>query len=289
MKSYAAYMKEISANEIYEGLLGYGMFSEKLPQIFTSEELLRFNSIGIPERWHSYIRYNSMRNTNVTREIGIPNPIAYMSICSVIKENWDKIQDHFMEKTRGQNHNVSRIHIRKMHGTKSLFKMNYENWKLDGSPEDDLIIGSRYIVRADISKCFPSIYSHSVPWALVGKTEAKCKSSKKYDSCWFNKIDKCSTYCKSGETHGLLIGPHTSSLLAEIILTTIDKELYNKKWRYIRCIDDYTCYVDSMEGAQLFLIALKAELGKFDLSLNDKKTEILALPVANTKQWIRKL
>lgn len=44
-----------------------------------------------------------------------------------------------------------------------------------------------------------------------------------------------------------------------------------------------------MEDAQLFLVDLKTELGKFDLSINDKKTEILELPLAMTKQWVRQL
>ena len=46
--------------------------------------------------------------------------------------------------------------------------MNYSNWKTDGTPEPDLLIGKKYIVKADISTCFPSIYTHSIPWALVG-------------------------------------------------------------------------------------------------------------------------
>ena len=47
-------------------------------------------------------------------------------------------------------------------------------------------------------------------------------------------IDKACQAVKNGETHGLLIGPHTSNLLSEIILTVVDKQLYesaNKKSR----------------------------------------------------------
>ena len=94
---------------------------------------------------------------------------------------------------------------------------------------------------------------------------------------------------KYGETHGLLIGPHSSNLLGEIILTSIDKNLCEKGWKYTRHIDDYTCYVDSYESAQLFLIDLGYELRKFDLSVNDKKTEISKLPVAITTQWKRQV
>lgn len=291
MKTYSEMMNAISADEVYEGLLGYGMFSEKIPPMFTSEDFFDYckrNNPKFESKWRSYVQFASMRNISISREIGVPVPMAYSLLCLRIKENWDKIQKHFSDCTEGQKHNVSRIHIRKMSHAKSLFKMNYENWKIDGSPESDLLIGSKYIVHADIAKCFQSIYSHSIPWALVGKTEAKSKAKKRYDNYWFNQLDHSITFCKNGETHGLLIGPHASNVLSEIILSVVDKELC-KKWHYTRHIDDYTCYVDSMENAQLFLVDLKTELGKFDLLVNDKKTKIIELPTAMTKQWKRQL
>lgn len=68
-----------------------------------------------------------------------------------------------------------------------------------------------------------------------------------------------------------MIGPHASNLLSELILTVVDKNLYDKDWRYIRNIDDYTCYVESMEDGQKFLLELGSELRQFDLTLNFKK------------------
>ena len=156
---------------------------------------------------------------------------------------------------------------------------------MDGTPEPDLLIGSRYIVHADISTCFPSIYTHSIPWALVGKDTAK-KNRKRTE--WFNQIDHFTQYCKYGETHGVLIGPHASNLIGEIILSSVDEEL-SSKWKYVRNIDDYTCFVTSHEEAQLFITELSTALRKFDLTINHKKTEISALPMAMTEQWVRQV
>ena len=36
-KSYSDFMHEISADDLYRGLLAHGLFAEKLPPIFTSE------------------------------------------------------------------------------------------------------------------------------------------------------------------------------------------------------------------------------------------------------------
>ena len=94
---------------------------------------------------------------------------------------------------------------------------------------------------------------------------------------------------RNGETHVLLIGPHASNLLSEVILTVVDKELYEKGYRYTRTIDDYNCYVGSYDEAQRFLRDLEKALREFDLSLNHKKTKIIELPVGIEKNWKHQL
>ena len=288
-KSYADYMNEISADELYEGLLSHGLFAEKLPPIFTSQPFYEYcknlqQSFSDLER--QYIYHETIRNINVPRSLGIPNPMGYQKLCQCLANNWDKLQQLFITNTTGQGHKISRIHIRKLSQKKCLFEMKYNNWKIDDSPEPDLLIGKRYLVSADISNCFPSIYSHSLPWSLIGKNNAKDNRNK---AEWFNKIDHCCQQIKHGETHGLLIGPHVSNLLSELILTVVDKNLYKKGWRYIRKIDDYCCYVDTREDGQQFLVDLSEELRHFDLSLNHKKTSIQELPVAQSEQWVHKI
>jgi len=93
----------------------------------------------------------------------------------------------------------------------------------------------------------------------------------------------------NGETHGILIGPHSSNLLSEIILTVIDKKLYDKGYRYIRNIDDFICYVNNHDEAKRFLRDLEETLREFDLSLNHKKTKITELPIGIEKNWKHQL
>ena len=228
-----------------------------------------------------------MRNINTPRPLGIPNPVAYQCLCKYISEIWPQLQQYFEEETKAQEHIISRTHIRKMKGSDSLFSMNYKNWKDDGTPEPDLLLGAKYLVHADVSNCFPSIYTHALSWALVGKDVAK--QNQKDGSQWYNELDFHTRNVKHGETHGLLIGPHVSNLLSEIILVKIDKILYDKGWRYIRNIDDYTCYVSTYEDGQLFLTELSEQLKAYDLTLNHKKTSIDELPTASVEQWVRKI
>lgn len=300
-KTYCDFMDEISSEELYEGLLGYGLFADKLPPVFASKAFFEYCKANTPifsdKDWHDYVTYSSMRNVNIPRTIGIPTPMKYQRLCVVLRDNWKEIRQHFHAQTEGDAYRVSRIHLRKIHGKKELFEMNYKDWRTDGNPETDLLFQrkrqdeseymSKYLVKADISTCFPSIYSHSVPWALVGKEEAKETCTD--DTCWYNKIDSACSTLKNGETHGLLIGPHSSNLLAEIILTKVDRRLYDEGYRYFRNIDDYDCYTGTLEEAQRFLRDLEDALREYDLPLNYKKTEILELPVANSEHWIHKL
>ena len=165
--------------------------------------------------------------------------------------------------------------------------MSYQNWRDDDSPEDSIILNKKYAVHADISKCFPSIYTHSISWALVGKEVAK--STMKNLNTYYGKLDHLIQINKDLETHGLLIGPHISNILSEIILCAVDYELVEKGWQYVRRIDDYSAYVETEVQAEQFLTDLQAELRKYDLSINHKKTKIEKLPLAMTEQWTRRI
>lgn len=289
-KKYTDFMDEISEEELYEGLLAYGLFADKLPPVFNSVPFFEYcKSLADPYKsgWSKYITFRVMRNIGVPRIMGIPNPFKYQRMCLEIKSSWEKIKKYFHEQTDNQAYRISRIHIRKENKSKRIFEMNYKNWRVDGNPEIDLLIQekgvSHILVRADISTCFPSIYSHALPWALVGKEIAKQKSQDR--DAWYNKLDSNCSDMHNGETHGILIGPHVSNLLSEIILTAIDKKLYDKGYRYIRNIDDYECYVHNYDEAQRFLADLELTLHEFDLPLNHKKTEIINLPIEIDKEW----
>ena len=288
LKRYEECMNEITAEEIYKGLLVYGMFPNRLPPIFSAESFGDYcdeMDHNFKDCEYDYIVFDAMRNTSVPRSLGVPNPMAYQRLCLAVKECWPDLQRHFRKCCSGQEYKVSRTHIRKMRGRSSLFEMNYDNWRVDGSPELDMQIGAKYVVRADIATCFPSIYTHALCWALVGKAEAKSHR----DGKWYNKLDEACQQVRNGETHGLLIGPHASNLLAETILVAVDSKLVQMGWKYVRHIDDYACYVRSRDEAEQFVRSLAAELRKFDLSLNHKKTVIEGLPVPLEKEWKRQL
>ena len=80
-----------------------------------------------------------------------------------------------------------------------------------------------------------------------------------------------------GETDGLITGPHSSNIVSEIILCSIDEKLSDNNWDFIRHIDDYEAYVNNEFEASEFLTNLQRELREYNLSLNHKKTKTLNL------------
>ena len=163
--------------------------------------------------------------------------------------------------------------------------MDYESQWKNRTRTLKMEFAKKFIVKTDISNCFPSIYSHSIGWALVGTENAKNNRNPKL---WYNVIDKAQRLNKRNETSGIPIGPATSNITAEIILGKIDNDM-SEQFSYVRFIDDYTAYCDTYEQAESFLRILNTNLSKYKLSLNINKTSINKSPLPISDAWIGEL
>lgn len=102
MKRYQEYVDEISADEIYEALLAYGMFSENLPPFLTSQSFFDYcqdTSLSFADKPRQFVYYENIRNVNIPRPLAIPVPMNYQKLCRCLRDNWDKIQEHFAKVT----------------------------------------------------------------------------------------------------------------------------------------------------------------------------------------------
>lgn len=306
-KPYYEHHSSLSSDEIYEGLLGYGMFSDNLPSFLQSIDFFAWCNLQKEPTFQKKetipVYYESIRNINIPRIITIPNPIAYRNLCFNLKDNWNEVLMHFEKYTDNQTWKVSRIHIRKTKENKKilvvgkydslrvinrqidkdqLFDMSFADYKEDDDPLVKFKIKSRFQARADISNCFGSIYTHSLTWAIAGKSNAKANRN----GFWFNNLDSLLMNTNNGETHGILIGAHAYNLVAEIILVVVDYYLVKKGYKFIKHIDDYICLTSSFETAENFLVDLSNELRKYGLNLNGKKVSIEDLPVIKSSDWV---
>lgn len=110
MKSYIEYMKEISADELYDCLVGYGLFADKLPPCFSSKQFLDYcktRTQSFPKHVdYSYAVYENIRNINIPRQLGIPVPMAYEVQCRLLKDKWKEIIDHFKKNVQKIKKNI---------------------------------------------------------------------------------------------------------------------------------------------------------------------------------------
>lgn len=159
-KAYWAYWQELTQDAVYNGLIIEGWFADKLPPIFTADKFLSYcndrkmASNDSPSDW---IRFNYLRCNGQYREFGIPTPFTYERLARGIANSWNEIVCHVKKHTLLQSYSVSRIHPRVIPDSQAIFQMNYSNWMNDPSPEPAILIGKQYVVKCDISTCFPSI------------------------------------------------------------------------------------------------------------------------------------
>lgn len=160
-----------------------------------------------------------------------------------------------------------------------------------------------FLFKFDISKCFDSIYTHSVSWAVLGLDTVKenVTASKENFSGIFDKFIQYSNY---GETNGILIGPEFSRIFAEIILQRIDKTVEEKifklngsknktDYELYRYVDDYFLFCDDDILKEEIFKIFKHELKEYKMSLNNSKTieykKPLITEITIAKEKINKL
>jgi hypothetical protein len=146
--------------------------------------------------------------------------------------------------------------------------------------------GARYLVVADVARFYPSIYSHSLPWAIHGKAQAKALRNNM--GLIGNQIDEAVRSCQDGQTVGIPIGPDTSLLLAELILSFVDREVKSALPRVkgYRWIDDYEFSCRTVSEAEETLNTLQRTLADFELELSPTKTKIVDLPHPTGDRWV---
>ena len=290
----------LSANAAFVGLVDYGLFAEKLPPYFTSKGLsghVPDSLLGITtasqkraldrllkNKTHDYIRYESLRHVKVARPMGVPHPESHIVQCLALKRHWEEIRNHCTQPEIP----VSRIFVRRSRD-KRVFRMNYNGRDRFKNEEADIgsMMGANVVVKTDISNCFPSIYTHSIPWALHGRDKAKNNRSVLLPG---NLLDRTTQGTRDGQTNGIVIGPHTSSVISEIILTKIDHKMNQMGYKqFTRHIDDYSFPAKTYKQAEDFIRDIGMQLREYELVLNERKTEILSLPLPVEENWIREL
>lgn len=148
------------------------------------------------------------------------------------------------------------------------------------------------LLRFDIQKCFDSIYTHSVTWAIYGKETSKLMLGKDGDveeRSFPDAFDKIMQQSNDGETNGIIIGPEFSRIFAEIILAKVDRLVenalkeggYQNKVDYevFRYVDDYFVFYSKDDVSDEVLSKFRLTLRHYKMSISPSKTSKYLLPM----------
>jgi len=145
------------------------------------------------------------------------------------------------------------------------------------------------MVQIDVSKCFDSIYTHSLPWAILGKDQTKFSLDESKNT-FGGRFDALMQNLNHKETNGIVIGPEFSRIFAEIILQSVDVELvktlageesliHKVDYEIFRYVDDFFVFYNK-ESTQLKVFeALQKILKSKKLSINTAKIKCYQKPI----------
>lgn len=149
----------------------------------------------------------------------------------------------------------------------------------------------------DVSKCFDSIYTHSITWAVKEKTFIKNNIQSVLFSTFGNDFDVLMQKSNYNETNGIVIGPEISRIFAEIIFQRIDARVAyqlrseigsepNIEFEIRRYVDDIYIFTNNDETAQRVFELYTVELQKFNLYVNKAKTIRYSRPFLTKKSQV---
>lgn len=144
----------------------------------------------------------------------------------------------------------------------------------------------------DVTKCFESIYTHTLSWAV--KDKAFAKKNIPNDATFAESFDRLMQGANHNETNGIVIGPEVSRIFAEIILQEVDRRAVAaiaKKCKYEfgvefsirRYVDDIYIFADNAVVAKEVEKIYSDQLLAFNLHINPSKIEEVSRPFVTHK------
>lgn len=317
-----------------EKLIELGYLPKELPPGFVSESLAE-NLEVVKSEWLSFETSETERNEGESRShwnqrkadfyskygssqcadfsiskgklarrvLRLPNPKHYLTVSELISNNWESYQSLFESSPFSMS-----FPVEVAENPKRAVKTFSSGVPILRNEILKRSVRKLIQVKIDISKFYPTIYTHTIPWSILGKESAKrlFKLSKAElaalidagDSGAINyinadKLDTAIRACQDRQSIGVPIGPDTSHIIAELIACRIDniiQERFNDlDIEAVRFYDDYYIFVNTFDEADKVIKGLQLILNEYQLEINDKKVEISEYPFPFENDWVTQL
>lgn len=268
-------------------LIGSGMLPKELPPSFSTEAFSYFVRDSSPltsERFQTKSAilgtHSLARPGGVRRALHIVHPFAFTNLTKGIETHWGHVHPiidaSLFSISKPTNDLSSR---RALIPTKST-KAELTDRKIETRSR------GRFLLKIDISRFYPSIYTHSIGWAIEGKPASKANRRGRSPG---NELDSLLRQCQDDQTVGVPVGPDSSLAISELIASRIDEHLTGKGFSGFRFMDDYEIVCRTRFEAEKALDEFLSISSEYCLAPNPMKTKIYELPIEFNDRWTRKL
>jgi len=265
-------------------------FDMELPPYFNFQPLLEYcltevESIKLkkifdwkPDKFEN-LNYVLMYNKDGDigwRPFELKHPLIYAKCIDILTdtENWQIVKERFESFSGGIVECCSMPVIDLDINSKAKRRQILHWWKSIEQRSLELSLLFSHVSLTDVSNCYPSIYTHSIAWALHGRENAK----KNRDKEWLgNHLDKLVRNSREGQTNGIPQASLLSHVIAELVLGYCDT-LINERLGNVRDIvilryrDDFRIFANSDTDCARALKIVSECLNIFGMKLGSSKT-----------------
>lgn len=303
-------------NRIRNSLLSLGYFPRELPPTFTTREFGE-NSAEIISEWKNSGIFKmtnksigktpckrkrrgaytfELRNTEAEviskpkrgyerRDIHITHPVPQSLLANELAQHWRSVQGWLSRAVYSED---------KIRTSGSYDRAIKDiNFQLHRAKKSYIECTADWLVKTDITRFYPTIYTHSIPWAAYGKEKVK-KNLGHYTGSLADRIDLLVRSCNRNQTVGIPIGPETSGIIAEVISARIDCDFKESngdvsKSMVDRLQDDWTVGVGSLDKAEKIISSISKIYRGYGLDINGSKTSIEHIVSTKETSWVSEI
>ncbi|MBS0295059.1 MAG: RNA-directed DNA polymerase [Proteobacteria bacterium] len=269
-----------------------GYLPKELPPVFVSSTFARNRKSLLAawpnahlDQWKSVPEPFSIPKAGHSRRtLSLLNPISHYKVAEIIAAEWTSIKRH-IRTSRFTEFSP----IIDFLGDRALVPPNH--LELDKRRARIRAAHPRALY-SDILRFYPSIYTHSIPWAMHGKAWAKQNlNSAALRNSIGGRLDRAIRQAQDNQTIGIPIGPDTSRVVAELIAVAVDVRLAaDLPSAYgVRYVDDYFIGVKSGQSDDAVASLLGTALRHFELDINSAKTSSDDAGQGERPSWARRI
>lgn len=302
LKHTARLASLLARRAIYDWLVTKGYYPESyvLPPCFKVTVHPTYGKLYFPykpkkfsPRVSEYQQVQFPKTDYTDRTFGFIDPEIHSDIATTIAKNWKAVAKTLFHRSNRVCSYGFPIPLDSQSpgsiGTLRSGRMIYEFIEMAENDIAAIAHRFKYLLKTDVKNFYPSVYTHSIPWALHGKRFVRKPANRNNYTFVGNRLDKLFQNANDGCTNGIPIGPAVSDIAAELVLSGVDRLLSSSipdDAVVLRFKDDYRILVQTEADGISLVKALQGALKEYRLELSDEKTKVFRLPDGIFRDWV---